>query len=186
MGIAVSLATFLFLVYHHPPDTVGQAFLHLYYKSPNMAVLPLPNGWRARYGIDRHEQCAILLDAARTPRFMACTFGYGPGTPEYRGELVNAEARANEALGLRRHPAETITSELRSTQSGPIRHVVRTYSTSASFHVVTTGQVVEHEFFRDVGSGVLHLRTYEDAAQRSNLDSVAWRLAETMVIVPRR
>ncbi len=152
MTSLVALATFLILLKLRPPDTIGRAVLHLYYKSPTMALLPLPSGWRARYGIERHEKCAILIDAALVPRFRACTFGYGPENPEYSGEPVSAAARANKAAASRRNPGESVSSDVRQTPLGPIHHVVRTYYTSASFDVVTTGQVVEHEFFRIIGN----------------------------------
>jgi len=184
MTSLVALATFLILLKLRPPDTIGRAVLHLYYKSPTMALLPLPSGWRARYGIERHEKCAILIDAALVPRFRACTFGYGPENPEYSGEPVSAAARANKAAASRRNPGESVSSDVRQTPLGPIHHVVRTYYTSASFDVVTTGQVVEHEFFRIIGNNLLHLRTYEDAAQRSSLDPIAWELAQSMMLVP--
>ena len=180
----VALAAFISLPELWARETIGRALLHLYYKSPTKALLPLPNGWRARYGIDRHEKCAILIDAALVPRFMACTFGYGPGNPEYSGKPVTAAARADKAAASRRNPGESVSSDVRQTPSGPIHHVVRTYSTSASFHVVTTGQVVEHEFFRMIGNDLLHLRTYQDAAQRSSLDPIAWELAQSMTLVP--
>ncbi|HVT39936.1 MAG TPA: hypothetical protein VHE78_12875 [Gemmatimonadaceae bacterium] len=180
----VALATFLILLKVRPSDSIGRGLLHLYYKSPTMALLPLPSGWRARYGIDRHEQCAILMDAARVPRFMACTFGYGPDNPEYSGERVSAAGRATKAAAPRIR-GESVSTDVRQTQSGPIHHVVRTYYSPASFHAVTTGQVVEHEFFRMFGTSLLHLRTYEDAAQRSSLDPIAWELAQGMILVPR-
>jgi hypothetical protein len=181
----VALATFFILLTSHPPDTIGRALLHLYYKSPTMALLPLPSGWRARYGIERHEKCAILIDAALVPRFMACTSGYGPENPAYSGEPINAAARADEAAASRSKTGESVSSDVRQTPSGPIHHVVRTYYTSASFHVVTTGQAVEHEFFRIIGDNLLHLRTYEDAAQRSTLDPIAWEMAQSMTLIPR-
>jgi hypothetical protein len=180
----VALATFFTLLKLHPPDTVGRALLHLYYKSPTMALVPLPSGWRARYGIERHEQCAILIDDSLVARFMACTFGQGPGNPEYSGEPVSAAARANTAAASRRNTAERVSSDVRQTPLGPIHHVVRRYYTPASFHVVATGEVVEHEFFRMIGNTLLHLRTYEDAAQRSSLDPIAWDLAQRVMLVP--
>ena len=122
----VALATFLILLNVRPPDTIGQALLHLHYKSPTMALLPLPNGWRARYGIDRHEKCAILIDDALVPRFRACTFGYGPENPEYSGKPVTATERADKAAASQRHPDESVSSDVRQTSSGPIHHVVRT------------------------------------------------------------
>jgi len=182
--ILVALTTFLVLLKLRPPDTLDRAFLHLYYKSRTMALLPLPSGWRARYGIDRHEKCAILIDAALVPRFLVCTFGGGPENPEYSDEPVSAASRANKAAASRRNPGESVSSDVRQTPLGPIHHVVRTYSTSVSFNVVTTGQVVEHEFFRIIGNNLLHLRTYEDAAQRSSLDPIAWELAQSMILVP--
>jgi hypothetical protein len=169
----VALGTFFILLTHRPPDTIGRALLHLYYKSPTMAHLALPNGWRARYGIDRHEKCAILIDATLVPRFMACTFGHGPENHEYSGEPVDAALRANKAASPRK-PGEIVSSDVRQAMTGPVHHVVRAYNTSGSFHGVTTGQVVEHEFFRMVGNDLLHLRTYEDADQRSSLDPIAW------------
>src|SRR4029453_3906024 len=51
MMSVVALGTFFVLLTHPPPDTIGRALLHLYYKSPTMAHLALPSGWRARYGI---------------------------------------------------------------------------------------------------------------------------------------
>lgn len=179
-----SLATFLALLYFRPPDTMGHALLHLSYKSPTLALLPLPSGWRARYGIDRHEKCAILMDAALVPRFMACTFGYGPENHEFSGEPISAAAKANKAAASRRHPGEQVSSEVRQTRLGPIYHVVRTYPTSTPYYGVATGQVVEHEFFRMIGNDLLHLRTYEDATQRSHLDPIAWALAQSMMLVP--
>ena len=184
MASMVALGTFLILLTLHPPDTIDQALLHLYYKSPTMALLPLPSGWRARYGIERHEKCAILIDATLVPRFMACTFGYGAENPEYSGKAVSAAARVNAAASPR-NSDESLSSDVRQTPSGPIHHVVRTYYTSGSFHGVTTGQVVEHEFFRIIGNDLLHLRTYEDAAQRSSLDPIAWDLAQSMTLVHR-
>ena len=185
----VALATFLILLNYRPPDTTGHALLHLYYKSPTMALLPLPSGWHARYGFERHEKCAILIDAARAPRFLACTFGYGRENPEYRGKTVSAAARASEAGASRGNPGESVSSDVRQTPSGPIHHVLRTYYKStgwpASFDVVTTGQVVEHEFFRIIGNDLLHLRTYEDASQRSSLDPIAWELAQWMILFRR-
>ena len=151
-----------------------------------MALLPLPSGWRARYGIDRHEKCAILSDAALVPRLMACTFIHGPENPSYRGEPVDAAAQADKATETRGKTGEKVSSDVRQTPSGPIHHVMRTYYTSASLHGVTTGQVVEHEFFRIVGNNVLHLRTYEDATQRATLDPIAWELARNMTLVPGR
>ena len=185
MGM-VGIGTFFVIPYFRPADTIGQALLHLYYKSSTMALLPLPSGWHARYGVDRHEKCAILIDAALLPRLMACTFVHGPENPAYRGEPVDAAAQADKAAAMRDKTGESVSSDVRQTPSGPIHHVVRTYYSSASFHVVTTGQVIEHEFFRMIGKNLLHLRTYEDAAQRSSLDPIVWELARTMTLVPGR
>lgn len=59
MMMLVALATFLILLKLRAHDSIG-SLLHLYYKNPTMALLPLPSGWRARYGIERQEKCAIL------------------------------------------------------------------------------------------------------------------------------
>jgi hypothetical protein len=179
----VAPATFFILLGTRPPDTIGEARLHLYYKSPTKALLPLPNDWRARYGIERHEKCAILIDGALVPRLTACTFDSGYENGAYSGDAVSAQARATMAAERRRNPDERVSSDVRQTGLGPIYHVVRTYPTSATHHVVTSGQVVEHEFFRPIGNRLVHLRTYQDAEQRSSLDSIAWELAQGLVLV---
>jgi hypothetical protein len=180
LGVALFAGFFLTKLFYKP-ETVGEATLHLYFESREQIRLPLPAGWRGQHGHDRHDQCALLLDAESRPRFFVCAFGYlgdrGPTRLEDLTALVLRNAHTPGAAG-------TVESETHQTPRGAINTVTKTHSSSARFFgVVKSERAVDvtHLFMLD---GILiELRFTEDAANRGTLDPIAWQLTQSAQLV---
>ncbi|MCX5849488.1 MAG: hypothetical protein NTW65_08560 [Deltaproteobacteria bacterium] len=177
--VIIAASTFTILYWHSSITTPGPAVLNLGHKNIGHAVLQLPAGWRVRpNGVDKWKQCAVLIDPTSVPRLMVCAFGYPAGSEKHPGSLDDAASFAKRLAGNRRNADESVTSDAHQTAVGVIYEVARTYRTSASYYVVTSGTVSEHEFVRTAGPYLLLLRIYEDAAQRAALNPIAFELAE--------
>jgi hypothetical protein len=177
--VIIAASTFAILYLHGSVTTTGPAVLNLGHKSNGRAVLQLPAGWRVRpNGIDKWKQCAVLIDPTSIPRLKVCAFGYPAGSERHPGSSDDAASLAKRLAGNRRTADESVASDTHQTAVGVIYEVARTYRTSASFYVVTSGTVSEHEFVRTAGPYLLLLRIYEDAAQRAALNPIALELAE--------
>jgi len=177
--VIVSASTFAILYLRSLVTTPGPAVLNLGHKSIGHAVLQLPEGWRVRPdGIDKWKQCAVLIDSTSIARLMVCAFGYPPGSEQHPGSPDDAASLTKRLAGNRRTDDESITSDAHQTTVGVIYEVTRTYRTSASYYVVESGIVLEHELVRTAGPYLLLLRFYEDAAQRAALNPIVLELAE--------
>ena len=177
--VIIAALTFAILYWRSSATTPGPAVLNLGHKSSAHAVLALPKGWRVRAnGIDKWQQCAVLIDPASVPCLMVCAFGYPAGSERHPGLPPDDAASLTRRLaGNTRTAEESITSNTHSTASGVIYEVARTYRTPASYYVITSGKVSEYEFVRSAGSYLLLLRIYEDAARKSALHPIALDLA---------
>ncbi len=177
--VIVAASTFAILYLHSSVTTPGPAVLNLGHKSIDHAVLQLPAGWSVRpNGIDKWKQCAVLIDPTSMPRLMVCAFGYPVGSEPHPGSPNDAASLARRLAGNRRAADESITSNVHQTAVGIIYESERIYRTSASYYVVTSGTVSEHEFIRIAGPYLLLLRIYEDAAQQTALNPIVFELAE--------
>jgi hypothetical protein len=177
--VVIAASTFGILYLHGSVTTPGPAVLNLGHRNSGHAVLQIPSGWRVRpNGVDKWKQCAVLVDPVSRPRLMVCAFGYPTGSEQHPGSPDDAAALAKRLAGNRRTADENVASDVHQTALGVIYEVARTYRTPASYHVVTSGTVSEHEFVRTVGPYLLLLRVYEDAAQEATLDPIAVELAE--------
>ena len=183
--VITSASTFAILYLHDSVITTGPAILKLGHDNTGYAVVQVPEGWRVRpNGIDKWKQCALIIDAASIPRFVACAFGYPAGSERHPGSPDDAATLAKRLASNHRTPEESMASSVRQTAVGAIYNVARKYRTSARYYdVITSGTVVEHEFVRIAGPYVFLLRTYEDAAQRTALDPIAFELAERAKVV---
>jgi hypothetical protein len=177
--VIIAALTFAILYWHSSVTTSGPAVLNLGHKNIGRAVLKLPAGWRVRSnGIDKWNQCAVLIDPTSIPCLMVCAFGYPAGSERHPGSPDDAASLAKRLAGNRRTADESVTSDAHQTSVGVIYEVARTYRTSASYYVVTSGTVTEREFVRTAGSYLLLLRIYEDASRRAALNPIAFELAE--------
>ena len=177
MCVIVSAATFGILYWRSTATTAGPAVLKLGHNGSGSAVLRLPEGWRVRSnGIDKWKQCAVLIDPASSPCLMVCAFGYPAGSERHPGSPDDAALLSKRLAGNRRTADWNVTSYAHQTAAGVIYEVTRRYPSSASYYVVTSGMVSEHEFVRTVGTYLLLLRVYEDAAQQAALNPVALEL----------
>jgi hypothetical protein len=176
--VIIAALTFAILYWHSSATTSGPAVLNLGHESIGHAVLQLPAGWRVRpNGIDKWNQCAVLIDPTSTPCLMVCAFGYPAGSERHPGSPDDAASLAKRLAGNHRTAEENITSDVHQTAAGVIHEVARTYRSQAGYHVVTSGKVSEHEFVRTAGSYLLLLRVYEDAARQAALNPIAFELA---------
>ena len=176
--VIVAASTFAVLYLHSMATAPGPAVLNLGHGSIGHAVLQLPEGWRVRPdGVDKWKQCAVLLDPTSAPCLTVCAFGYPVGSERHPGSPDDAASLARRLAGNRRTADERVASDAHRTAVGVIYEVARTYRTSASYYVVTSGTVSEHEIVRAAGPYILLLRIYEDAAQRAALNPVALELA---------
>lgn len=179
MFVIIAASTFAILYLHSSVTTPGPAILNLGHKSIGHVVLQLPAGWHVRpNGIDKWKQCAVLIDPTSIPRLMVCAFGYPVGSEQHPGLPDDAASLAKRLAGNRRTADENVTLVAHQTAGGVIYEVTRTYRTSASYYVVTSGTASEHEFVRTAGSYLLLLRIYEDAAQGAALNPIAFELTE--------
>ena len=177
--VIIAASTFAILYWHSSVTTPGPAVLNLGHRSIGHAVLQIPAGWSVRpNGIDKWKQCAVLIDPTSIPCQMVCAFGYPAGSEKHPGSPDDAASLAKRLAGNHRTAEESVTSEAHQTAVGVIYEVARTYRTSASYYVVTSGTVSEYEFVRTAGPYLLLLRIYEDAAQRAALNPIAFELAE--------
>lgn len=177
--VIIAAATFGVLYWRSSAISPGPAVLNLSHNSNGHAVLQLPEGWRVRSnGIDKWKQCAVLIDPASAPCMMVCAFGYPAGSERHPGSPDDAALLAKRLAGNRRTADVNITSNAHQTAAGVIYEIARKYPSSASYYVVTSGMVSEHEFVRAVGSYLVLLRVYEDAAQQAALNPIAFELAE--------
>jgi len=176
--VIIAASTFAVLYLHSTVTTPGPAVLNLGHKSIGQAVLRLPEGWRVRPNrIDKWKQCAVLIDPASMPRLMVCAFGYPAGSEQHPGSPGDAALLAKRLAGNRRTAGDSVTSAAHQTEAGIIYEVARTYRAKASYYVVTSGTVSEHEFVRTTGSYLLLLRIYEDASRQDALNPIAFELA---------
>jgi hypothetical protein len=177
--VIIAALTFAILYLHDSVTTPGPAVLNLGHENIGHAVLQLPAGWSVRpNGVDKWKQCAVLIDPNSTPCLMVCAFGYPAGSERHPGSPDDAASLAKRLAGNRRTANESITSDTHQTAAGVIYEVARTYRASTSYHVVTSGKVLEHEFVRTAGTYLLLLRIYEDAARRAALKPIAFELAQ--------
>jgi hypothetical protein len=178
MCVIIAAAVFGVLYWHSSATTPGPAVLNLDHKGSDHAVLRLPEGWRVRpNGIDKWKQCAVLIDPTSTPSLMVCAFGYPAGSERHPGSPDDAASLAKQLAGNRRTADENVTSNAHQTAAGAIYEVARNYLTKASYYVVTSGTVSEHEFVRTAGTYLLLLRFYEDVARQDVLNPIALKLA---------
>ena len=177
--VIIAALTFAILYWRSSVTTPGPAVLNLSHKSNGHAVLQLPAGWRVRSnGIDKWNQCAVLIDPISIPCLMVCAFGYPAGSERHPGSSDDAALLAKRLAGNHRTADESVTSNTHQTSVGVIYEVTRTYRTSTSYYVVTSGTVTEREFVRTAAPYLLLLRVYEDAARQDALNPIEFELAE--------